>query len=87
MFWALNGATLTPFWARMRQRAAVMTLFPTEELVPWIMRAFARVGGMWVCWRFSQILIFIPYFDRDMLQDDSGRDGVVGDAIFAMRRY
>jgi len=38
-----------PSWARMRQRAVAMTDLPTEEEVPWIMRAFARgVLGMGV---------------------------------------
>jgi hypothetical protein len=44
MFWALKGATRSPLRAKMRHRAAVRTLFPTDEDVPWIISVRARIG-------------------------------------------
>src|SRR5215211_351502 len=39
MFWALNGATLTPSRASQRQMPATTTLFPASEWVPAMSRA------------------------------------------------
>ena len=39
MFWALNGATRTPSWRRMRHSAAVSTDLPALDEVPCTMRA------------------------------------------------
>ena len=44
MFCALNGATRMPSCKRIRHRAAVSTLLPALELVPWIIRAAAAAG-------------------------------------------
>ena len=46
MFCALNGATRTPRPAKIRQRAAVSRLLPTDELAPWIMRVRAVIAGL-----------------------------------------
>ncbi len=48
MFCDLNGATATPSWKRIRHIAAVSTLLPAFEQVPWNIseRArFTRRGG------------------------------------------
>jgi hypothetical protein len=42
MFCALKGATLKPRFLRIRQSAAVITVLPTCEAVPWIMTGFAE---------------------------------------------
>ena len=44
MFWALKGATERPSCRKMRHSAAVSTLLPTDEAVPWTIRAGA--GGL-----------------------------------------
>ena len=49
MFCALNGATRTPSWSKMRHIAAVSTLLPALELVPWSIKAGGLFlsRGMW----------------------------------------
>jgi hypothetical protein len=46
MFCALNGATRTPQPAKIRRRAAVSRLLPTDEIAPWIMRVRAVIAGL-----------------------------------------
>ena len=44
MFCALKGATRNPSCSRMRHMAAVSTLLPALEQVPWNMMAGGRDG-------------------------------------------
>ncbi|MBF8299375.1 MAG: hypothetical protein HW397_424 [Dehalococcoidia bacterium] len=41
MFWALNGATLSPRLAKIRQRAVVKTDLPALDMVPWTISTLA----------------------------------------------
>src|SRR5579859_908389 len=43
MFCALNGRTRRPSWRNILQSAVTSRLFPTEEAVPWTMRAGASI--------------------------------------------